>query len=215
MSTTYFIRDACATDILKKVQAKGEAQLRGHAHRRHPLRVGVQLQRLQERGEADQRRDPHLREHVGEASRGRHAPRPGHEEHTPHRRVEGAPAEGRARQQRWPRPARHGPRATDWSRCRGRSARRPTSSPARFESKAAAESVEAYLKTRFLRFLVALRKISQDALRAVYQWVPQQEWDRSWTDEELYAKYGITEEEQAYIAEMIREMPRRDRHARR
>ncbi len=74
------------------------------------------------------------------------------------------------------------------------------------ESKAAAESVEAYLKTRFLRFLVALRKISQDALRSVYRWVPQQEWDRAWTDEELYAKYGITEEEQAYIAVMVREM---------
>lgn len=74
------------------------------------------------------------------------------------------------------------------------------------ESKAAAESVEAYLKTRFLRFLVALRKVSQHAFKSTYHWVPQQEWDRAWTDEELYAKYGITEEEQAYIAEMVREM---------
>lgn len=74
-------------------------------------------------------------------------------------------------------------------------------------SSAAAESVEAYLKTRFLRFIVSLRKISQDALRSVYRWVPQQSWDRMWTDEDLYEKYGITEDEQAYIAEMIREMP--------
>lgn len=73
--------------------------------------------------------------------------------------------------------------------------------------RAAAENAEAYLKTRFVRFLVSLRKISQDAMRGVYRWVPQQDWDRTWTDEDLYEKYGITEEEQTYIGEMIREMP--------
>jgi site-specific DNA-methyltransferase (adenine-specific) len=73
-------------------------------------------------------------------------------------------------------------------------------------SKAEAESLDSYLRTRFLRFLVSLRKVSQDALRGVYTWVPLQTWDRTWTDEELYAKYGITEDEQAFIAERIREM---------
>lgn len=74
------------------------------------------------------------------------------------------------------------------------------------DNKIAAESVEAYLKTRFLRFLVSLRKISQDAFRSHYRWVPQQTWDHPWTDEELYAKYDITEDEQAFIADMVREM---------
>lgn len=74
------------------------------------------------------------------------------------------------------------------------------------KSKAEAESLSSYLRTRFARFLVSLRKISQDTPRNVYTWVPQQEWDRAWTDEELYAKYGVTEEEQAYIARLIREM---------
>lgn len=74
-------------------------------------------------------------------------------------------------------------------------------------SEESAQSVESYLRTRFLRFLVSLRKVSQDALRGVYEWVPLQTWDRTWTDEELYEKYGITENEQAYIAELIREMP--------
>jgi len=74
-------------------------------------------------------------------------------------------------------------------------------------SKAEAESVEAYLRTRFLRFMMSLRKISQDAMRGVYRWVPQQAWDREWTDAGLYEKYGITAGEQAYIEEMIREMP--------
>lgn len=74
-------------------------------------------------------------------------------------------------------------------------------------SKAEAESLDSYLRTRFVRYLVSLRKISQDAMKSVYTWVPQQAWDRTWTDAELYKKYGITKDEQAYIATMIKEMP--------
>ncbi len=74
------------------------------------------------------------------------------------------------------------------------------------KSKTEAESVEAYLKTRLLRFLVSLRKISQDAPRGVYTFVPQQTWDRTWTDELLYAKYGITKKEIEFINSMIRPM---------
>jgi site-specific DNA-methyltransferase (adenine-specific) len=79
-----------------------------------------------------------------------------------------------------------------------------------FKSKAACESVAAYLQTRFVRFLVSLRKPSQDAPRGVYTWVPQQKWDRKWTDADLYAAYDITPDEQTYIAEMIRPMSEAD-----
>lgn len=75
-----------------------------------------------------------------------------------------------------------------------------------FSTKAEAESFQSYTKTRFFRFLVAQRKISQDVLRSTYTWVPQQTWDRIWTDEELYEKYGITKDERSYIEAMIREM---------
>lgn len=74
-------------------------------------------------------------------------------------------------------------------------------------SEAEASSLQSYLRTRFLRLLVSLRKLSQDAPKGTYKFVPQQPWDREWTDEELYAKYGITEDEQEYIAAMVREMP--------
>jgi len=70
-----------------------------------------------------------------------------------------------------------------------------------------AKSLDSYIGTRFFRFLVSLRKISQHATRSTYQWVPQQTWDRTWTDVELYKKYGITADEQAYIEAMIKEMP--------
>ncbi len=69
-----------------------------------------------------------------------------------------------------------------------------------------AQSVQSYYMTRFFRFLVSLRKITQHATHATYQWVPMQTWDRIWTDEMLYEKYGITPDEQAYIESMIRPM---------
>ncbi len=75
------------------------------------------------------------------------------------------------------------------------------------ESEDAAKSAQAYTKTRFFRFLISLRKITQHATRSTYTWVPQQTWDHTWTDAELYENYGITTDEQAYIEEMIREMP--------
>ena len=75
------------------------------------------------------------------------------------------------------------------------------------KKKSEAESVQTYVRTRFFRFLVSLRKITQHATRSTYTWVPQQTWDRSWTDAELYKKYGITKDEQQYIEAMVKEMP--------
>lgn len=74
------------------------------------------------------------------------------------------------------------------------------------DDRGQAESVSSYFRTRFVRFLVSLRKITQDTTRESYAWVPQQAWSRTWTDAELYKKYGITAEEQAYIESMVREI---------
>lgn len=75
-----------------------------------------------------------------------------------------------------------------------------------FASRKAANSVQSYTRTRLFRFLVSLRKITQHALRSTYSWVPQQPWNRTWTDEDLFSKYGITRKEQAYIASQVRAM---------
>lgn len=69
-----------------------------------------------------------------------------------------------------------------------------------------AESIQSYYMTRFFRFLVSLRKITQHATHSTYTWVPLQTWDRIWTDTALYEKYGITADEQAYIESMVRPM---------
>jgi site-specific DNA-methyltransferase (adenine-specific) len=71
-------------------------------------------------------------------------------------------------------------------------------------SEAEADNMESYVKTRFFRFLVWLRKPSQHATRATYSWVPQQGWDRPWTDDALYKKYAINKGEIQFIESIIR-----------
>ena len=75
-----------------------------------------------------------------------------------------------------------------------------------FPSEREAQSFASYYRTRLFRFLVSLRKITQDALRSTYTWVPQQSWDTTWTDGLLYTKYGITKNEITFIESMIRPM---------
>lgn len=71
-------------------------------------------------------------------------------------------------------------------------------------SQRAARSLDSYLQTRFFRFLVSLRKITQHALRSTYSWVPTQAWNRTWTDEDLFEKYGLSNQEISHIESMIR-----------
>jgi site-specific DNA-methyltransferase (adenine-specific) len=79
-----------------------------------------------------------------------------------------------------------------------------------FQTERAAQSFASYYRTRFFRFLVSLRKITQHALRSTYSWVPEQSWNRVWTDQLLYEKYGITRDEVAFIDSMIRPMVDKD-----
>ena len=69
-----------------------------------------------------------------------------------------------------------------------------------------ANNLSEYLRTRFARFLLSLAKISQHGTGKTYQFVPVQDFSRAWTDAELYAKYGLTEEEIAFIESMIKPM---------
>lgn len=75
-----------------------------------------------------------------------------------------------------------------------------------FPSRKEAESVLSYMSSRFTRFLIQLHKPSQNTTRKVYTFVPTQTWDRIWTDEELYRKYGLDEEEIAFIESIVRPM---------
>lgn len=74
------------------------------------------------------------------------------------------------------------------------------------DSEEEAENMQSYFKTKFFRFLVSLRKITQHATRSTYTWVPMQDFSKPWTDAELYKKYGLTDEEIAFIESMIKPM---------
>ncbi len=74
------------------------------------------------------------------------------------------------------------------------------------ETESEAISLQSYYRTKFFRFLVSLRKITQHALRQTYTWVPVQSWNKEWTDSELYKKYKLTQDEINYIESQIREM---------
>jgi site-specific DNA-methyltransferase (adenine-specific) len=54
--------------------------------------------------------------------------------------------------------------------------------------------------------MLGLKKVTQHTTSKVYEFVPLQDFSKPWTDEELYAKYGLTEEEIAFIESMIRPM---------
>lgn len=75
-----------------------------------------------------------------------------------------------------------------------------------FAEKSKAESALSYLTCRLTRFLILLHKPSQDTTKRVYTFVPKQNWDRKWTDADLYEKYGLTDDEIAFVEKIVRPM---------
>ncbi len=74
-----------------------------------------------------------------------------------------------------------------------------------FEDEKTAEYYAKYLRTRFVRFLVSLRKPTQDAARGVYGFVPELSLDQEWTDAKLYKRYGLNKDEIAFIESQVAE----------
>jgi site-specific DNA-methyltransferase (adenine-specific) len=74
-----------------------------------------------------------------------------------------------------------------------------------FDNEVDASCYAKYLSTRFVRFLVSLRKHTQDAARGVYSFVPDLPLNQEWTDAKLYKRYGLTKEEIAFIESQVAE----------
>lgn len=75
-----------------------------------------------------------------------------------------------------------------------------------FKSQVEAENAITYLKTRFFRYLVSIKKRTQDNPRDVFQFVPLQDFSKMWTDTELYIKYSLSRADIDYIESMIKPM---------
>ena len=75
-----------------------------------------------------------------------------------------------------------------------------------FDTEAEAKNMVGYMKTLFFRFLVSQLMFSHHITKTAYQFVPVLDCKQEWTDEKLYEKYGLSEEEIAFIESMIRPM---------
>ena len=79
-----------------------------------------------------------------------------------------------------------------------------------FATREEADSLDSYLRTKFVRFLISLRAVTQHVTRGSFSFVPLQAWDRPWTDELLFDQYGLSDDERAFIASMVRPMDAAD-----
>ena len=75
-----------------------------------------------------------------------------------------------------------------------------------YESETECVNMLQYLKTRFVRALIAMATSTQQMSKANFRFVPLQDFSKPWTDEELYTKYGLTDEEIQFIESMIKPM---------
>jgi|AntDeeMinimDraft_5_1070356.scaffolds.fasta_scaffold04762_1 site-specific DNA-methyltransferase (adenine-specific) len=72
-----------------------------------------------------------------------------------------------------------------------------------YADKEKSENVVSYMNTKFFHFLMFLRKVSHHVTANVYSYVPLQDFNESWSDEKLYQKYGLTNDEIAAIEDSV------------
>ncbi|NLE82313.1 MAG: restriction endonuclease [Rhodococcus sp.] len=75
-----------------------------------------------------------------------------------------------------------------------------------FDTQDEAENCFSYACTKFFRFMIAIRTSAQDLPRSAYSFVPDQDFSRAWTDEDLYKKYGLSDAEIELIERTIKPM---------
>ena len=73
-----------------------------------------------------------------------------------------------------------------------------------FNSKEEAENLQSYLKTKFVRFLVAQIALGQHITKSSFDFVPIEDYSKPWTDEELFDKYELADDERMFIDSLIK-----------
>lgn len=75
-----------------------------------------------------------------------------------------------------------------------------------FDNEEYAKNLMSYLKTNLVRFLISLYANTQSLSKEDFQFVPLQDFSEPWTDEKLYKKYNLSQDEIAYIESLIKPM---------
>jgi len=75
-----------------------------------------------------------------------------------------------------------------------------------YNTEAEAQNLLAYMRTKFFRFLLSQFMYSHHITKDCYGFVPILDMTVRWTDEMLYKRYGLTDDEIAFIESKIRPM---------
>ena len=75
-----------------------------------------------------------------------------------------------------------------------------------FDTEEEIKNYKQYLMCKFTRFMLRLTYSSMHIARANFIFVPDQDFTEEWTDEKLYKKYELTEDEIAFVESTIRVM---------
>ena len=85
-----------------------------------------------------------------------------------------------------------------------------------FQTEAEACAAKKYLYTKFLRVLLGVLKVTQNGNKPVWRCIPLQDFtpnsDIDWSqsvadiDRQLYIKYGLNDDEIAFIESHVKEM---------
>lgn len=86
----------------------------------------------------------------------------------------------------------------------------------RFETEGEANALYAYVRTKFFRALLGVKKVTQDNSKSVWNMIPLQDFtsssDIDWAqsianiDQQLYKKYNLSDEEINFIETNVKEM---------
>ncbi|MBX3045881.1 MAG: Eco57I restriction-modification methylase domain-containing protein [Anaerolineales bacterium] len=79
-----------------------------------------------------------------------------------------------------------------------------------YDKETHARNLAAFLETRFLRFLVGLRKNTQHVTKDRFAFVPRLPMTERWTDAKLYSIFGLSKEEIIFIESIVREIDKKN-----
>ena len=68
------------------------------------------------------------------------------------------------------------------------------------------ENFKKFLETKFARFLIAMRKNTQDLTKDKMKFVPLLDMKKEWTNNALYKEYNITAAEQKFIDTIVSDL---------
>ena len=75
----------------------------------------------------------------------------------------------------------------------------------KFDKETERENCNAYMHTNFFRALLYIRRGTIHVTRDVFELIPLQDFNKVWTDEDLYKKYKLTDEEIGFITSMFKQ----------